>query len=107
MIYGSFGVFRRFCVAKNKANLFRIEYCVMRIAKSNLKKQTQFPKGQNAVKSILIMVYGDFDGPRLRKNKPNSKPNLFSPQMLWGLKNRFEKTKPICGVANECKLFYI
>jgi len=34
----------------NKANLFRIEYCVMRIAKRNLKKQSQFhafesPKG--------------------------------------------------------------
>jgi len=27
---------------KNKANLFRIEYCVMRIAKRNLKKQSQF-----------------------------------------------------------------
>jgi len=25
----------------NKANLFRIEYCVMRIAKRNLKKQNQ------------------------------------------------------------------
>jgi len=28
---------------KNKANLFRIEYCVMRIAKRNLKKQSQSP----------------------------------------------------------------
>ncbi len=27
---------------ENKANLFRIEYCVMRIAKGNLKKQSQF-----------------------------------------------------------------
>ena len=29
----------------NKANLFRIEYCVMRIAKRNLKKQSQFSGG--------------------------------------------------------------
>ncbi len=40
-----------------------------------LKKQSQFPKGQNDVKSILVMVYGDCDGPRRRKNKANSKPN--------------------------------
>ena len=43
----------------------------MRIAKRNLKKQTQFPKGQNDVKSVSIMVYGDFDGPGRRKNKAN------------------------------------
>ena len=29
-----------------------------------------------------------------RKTKPN-KANLFSPQHCWGLKNLFEKTKPI------------
>jgi len=34
-----------------------------------LKKQTQFLQGQNDVKSVLIMVYGDFNGPRRRKNK--------------------------------------
>jgi hypothetical protein len=39
-----------------------------------LKKQSQFLKGQNDVKSILTMVYGDFNGLRQRKNKPNSKP---------------------------------
>jgi hypothetical protein len=47
---------------------------VMRIAKSNLKKQSQFQNKKIGVKSILIMVYGDFDGPRQRKNKANSKP---------------------------------
>jgi len=36
----------------NKANLFRIEYCVMRIAKRNLKKQTQFAKGRNERKYL-------------------------------------------------------
>ncbi len=30
---------------KNKANLFRIVYCILRIAKSNLKKQSQFQTG--------------------------------------------------------------
>jgi len=33
-------------------------------------------KGRNDVKSILTMCYGDFDGLRQRKNKPNSKPIL-------------------------------
>jgi len=33
--------FGGFVQRKNKANLFRIEYCVMRIAKRNLKKQSQ------------------------------------------------------------------
>jgi len=37
----------------------------------NLKKQTQFAKGQNDVKSILTMGYGEFGGPGRRKNKPN------------------------------------
>ena len=39
------------------------------LRRGNLKKQSQFSNGQNDVKSILIMVYGDFDGPRRRKNK--------------------------------------
>jgi hypothetical protein len=42
--------------------------------KGDLKKQTQFANGQNDVKSILIMSYGDLCGPGRRKNKPNSKP---------------------------------
>ena len=48
---------------KNKANLFRIEYCVMRIAKRYLKKQSQFLKGQNDVTSIHTIEYGDLSGP--------------------------------------------
>jgi hypothetical protein len=39
MGYGNIGGSVR---RKNKANLFRTEYCVMRIAKRNLKKQSQF-----------------------------------------------------------------
>jgi len=38
----------------------------------NLKKQSQFPKGQNDVKSIYTMEYGNLIGPRRRENKPNS-----------------------------------
>jgi len=36
--------------------------------KGDLKKQSQFAKGQN-VKSVSIMSYGDFGGPMRRKNK--------------------------------------
>jgi len=39
--------------------------------KGDLKKQTQFLNGQNDAKSMLTMVYGDFDGPERRKNKAN------------------------------------
>jgi len=42
--------------------------------KRELKKQSQFVNGQNDVKSILTMSYGDFDGPGRRENKANSKP---------------------------------
>jgi hypothetical protein len=41
----------------------------------NLKKQSQFLKGQNDANSVMIMVYGDFGGWRQQKNKANSKPN--------------------------------
>ncbi|HUT47669.1 MAG TPA: hypothetical protein VMX36_15410 [Sedimentisphaerales bacterium] len=39
--------------------------------KTNLKKQSQFAKRQNDVKSILTMVYGDFSRMGQRKNKAN------------------------------------
>jgi len=42
--------------------------------KSDLKKQSQFMKGQNDVKLMLTMGYENFDGPGQRENKPNSKP---------------------------------
>ena len=48
--------------------------------------------------SISIYMKGDyeeFNALKAAENKPNSKPNLFSPQIFWGLKNQFEKTKPI------------
>jgi len=37
----------------------------------DLKKQSQFSNDQNDFKSILTMVYGDYDGPGQRKNKAN------------------------------------
>ena len=40
-----------------------------RVEKVHLKKQTQFLKGQNDVKSVLTMDYGEFDGPGQRENK--------------------------------------
>jgi len=34
-----------------------------------LKKQSQFAKGQNDVRAVLIMAYDGFDGPGWQKNK--------------------------------------
>jgi hypothetical protein len=54
---------------KNKANLFRSEFCVMRIAKRDLKKQSQFAGGQNDVKLVIVETYGDLCDWKLQKNK--------------------------------------
>jgi hypothetical protein len=64
---------------KTKPMLWIMDHSSWFIAKTwkgYLKKQTQFPNEQKDVKSILIMVYGVFKGPRRRKNKANSKPIL-------------------------------
>ena len=61
-------------VWKNKANRSRIEYCVMRIAKRNLKKQSQLQNGQIGVKSYVEGDYGITPLCGAQKNKPNSKP---------------------------------
>jgi hypothetical protein len=56
---------------KNKANLFRIARCVMRIARRNLKKQSQFSNIQMSVTSVMTKDYvkrAAFGG---RKNKAN------------------------------------
>ena len=39
--------------------------------KRDLKKQSQFSGGQNDVKSVQAMTYGDFNGLRRLKNKAN------------------------------------
>ena len=43
--------------------------------KTYLKKQSQFLIGENDVNLTFTMTYGDFNGRRTLKNKPNSKPN--------------------------------
>jgi hypothetical protein len=56
---------------KNKANSFRIEYCVMRIAKRNLKKQSQFSNIQMSVTSVMTKAYDNRPAFGVRENKPN------------------------------------
>ena len=58
-----------------KANLFRIEYCVMRIAERNLKKQSQFSKGNLSLSIYMKGNYGNIHALKARKNKANSNPN--------------------------------
>ena len=41
-----------------------------------LKKQTQFIMGQNDVKSIIIMIYGDLGGSGRQKKQSQFKANL-------------------------------
>jgi hypothetical protein len=58
----------RLFIEKNKANLFRIEYCVLRIAKRNLKKQSQFVAGQIDVTFLQKRDYENRPRPGLRGN---------------------------------------
>jgi len=44
---------------KKQSQFVRIEYCVMRIAKTKLKKQSQFSGGQIGVNSFLKGNYGN------------------------------------------------
>jgi len=62
-----------FSVLHKESQGLRSVDCV-RMRKRNLKKQSQYSKGQNDIMSISAMVYGDFSGPRRRKNKANSNP---------------------------------
>jgi len=70
-IYGDFVDFERFWVAKNKTNQTQslLAHSTAVGLKNNLKKQSQFVKEQIGVKSVIIMVYGDFNGLRRQKNK--------------------------------------
>jgi len=38
-------------------------------------------------------------GKKTNPIQSQTNPILFSPQIFWGLKTQFEKTKPICGRA--------
>ena len=60
---------------QNKANLFvlRSADCV-KMRNRNLKKQSQFAKGENDVKQVMTGFYEDLAGWMRRKNKANSKP---------------------------------
>ncbi len=64
-----------------------------------MKKQTQFSKGQNERKTIYNREIREiYRIGHLVKTNPiqsQTKPILFSPQIFWGLKTQFEKTKPI------------
>ena len=78
---------------------------MMRIAKRNMKKQTQFAKGIIYVSVYMKGGYEDSCGFGRRKNKANSKPILFSPQIYLGVENQFEKTKPIYSYCVLCDAF--
>jgi len=70
----------------------------------NLKKQTQFMKGQNERKvnynKGIREIY--WIGHLVKTNpiQSQTKPIYVSPQHCWGLKNLFEKTKPMLIWAN-------
>jgi hypothetical protein len=42
-----------------------------RLPEPNLKKQSQFPRGESGAILAMTMVYGDFGGPGHRENKAN------------------------------------
>jgi len=72
--------------------------------RANLKKQSQFTKGQNDVKSVLIMLYGDFNGLRRRKNKPNSKPiKLVLSAVEWSQSPAFGRKSEARNPKSEIK----
>jgi len=75
------------------------------LTESDLKKQSQFFDGQNDVKSILTMVYGDFCGPRLRENKANSKPNKANLLAFSGQRHCF--VIPVKTGIQSCSWFWI
>jgi len=57
---GSYGLIPPCGAQKNKANLFRIECCVMRIAKRNLKKQSQFQMEVNKCNYLIYRVLWEY-----------------------------------------------
>ena len=59
---------------KKQSQFTRIACCVLRAAKWNLKKQSQFAVWQIDVKSYMKGYYEEFQALGRRKNKANSKP---------------------------------
>jgi len=43
-----------------------------------------------------MMIFAVLCGEKTKPIQTQTKPILVSPQIFWGLKTRFEKTKPIC-----------
>ena len=52
------------------------------------------------------MVYGDFDGPGRRKNKPKQTQSRLAPSTAGRLKNRLKKQSQFVGGINEHKRLY-
>jgi len=51
--------------------------------------------GKMSISIYMIDDYEEFYALKAAENKANSNPILFSPQIFWGLKTQFEKTKPM------------
>ena len=68
--------------------LFSVNPC---LTKCNLKKQSQFFKGQIDIKSYLKGCYEEIWDLGLGKNKAKQSQFLFSPQHCWGLQTDLKK----------------
>jgi hypothetical protein len=84
-------------VLKNKANLSRIEYCVMRIAKRSFKKQSQFTEGQIGVKSYLKGNYGNKPVSGVEENKANLSRIEYCVMRI--AKRNFTKQSQLAGLS--------
>ena len=98
---------------KNKANFSRIAYCVLRIARMKLKKQSQCQNRQDNVNPIFTSTYGGFiDFKRFfrAKNKANLSFCVQSSEFsvpvlsfLWKQESRFANDLGFrikCGMTN-------
>jgi hypothetical protein len=54
---------------KKQSQFIRSEYCVLRSARTNLKKQSQFAAGQIGAYSYMKGTYGNKSACGARKNK--------------------------------------
>ena len=94
---------------KNKAKQSqydRTEDCVLRTAKVNLKKQSQFVPGQNGATSYMKGDYDNIPVCRAQKTKPNKANLIVLRTECCVLRKEFEKTKPICQKVNWRKFLF-
>jgi len=57
---------------------------------------------------MTIRIYGHFcgfGGFGRRKTNPIRTQFYLAPRFIWGLKDQFEKTNPICVGFTKCKVF--